>query len=359
MQYNITYREKDGGWQYIVSYKDSNGKWKQKSKQGFEKSRIGKQQAKEEALKTIDKLNKDISLNVPSEFEGISFNEFGKSYLKHNKLYNAYKTIQSTQTVLNRFSDLDDMELSKITTLDIQKVVDTLTGEDLNPNTIKYYLKKLTIIFNAAKNQYSIIDAIPTKNIRVNKSKEINKKALTEDEVSNLLNVYKDSKYFLLVFIAAKTGMRIGEVLGLKWNDINSVDNIINVERQWKKDENGKFDFGTLKSNNSYRSIPISKSICKELLAHKNVIQLNNRIFEFENKDNVIAALDKSLKRNGFNITIHELRHTYATKLIANGMDYKTAASILGHSVQLTIKTYSHVNNDMLNKAKELIENIF
>ena len=359
MQYNITYRDKDGGWQYIISYKDSNGKWKQKSKQGFEKSRKGKQQAKDEALKTLDKLKQDISLNTPKEFEGITFGEFGKGYLKHSKLYSSYKTFQSTQTTLNRFSDLNDMELSKITVLDIQKIVDGITKEGLNPNTIIYYLKKLTIIFNSAKYQYEIIDNVPTRNVKVSKSKEINKKALTENEVQNLLSAYKDSKYFLLIFIAANTGMRIGEILGLKWSDIDNKNYDITVERQWKKDKDGKFDFGTLKSNNSYRNIPISKATCDELLRNKQVIPIDNRIFEFKNKDNVIRSLNESLKRNGFNITIHELRHTYATKLIANGIEYKTAASILGHSVQQTIKTYSHVNNDMLNKAKSLIENIF
>ena len=359
MQYSIIYREKDNGWQYIISYKDSNGRWKQKSKQGFEKSRKGKQQAKDEVLEMLEKLKQDINLKTLNEFEGITFGEFTKDYLSHSKLYSAYKTIQSTQTVLNKFSELDQLELSKITTLDIQKIVDTFVSDGLNANTIKYYLKKLTIIFNASKNQYNIITVIPTKNIKISKSNEIIKKALTDDEVKDLLDTYKDSKYYLLIFIAIKTGMRIGEILGLKWSDIDNNEYTINVDRQWKRNLKGEFDFGSLKSPNSYRNIPISIQTSNELLRCKNVIPINNRVFEFVNKDNLITSLNRSLKLKGFNITIHELRHTYATKLIANGMDYKTAASILGHNVQQTIKTYSHVNNDMINKAKKLIENIF
>ncbi|RHW62664.1 site-specific integrase, partial [Clostridium botulinum] len=64
-------------------------------------------------------------------------------------------------------------------------------------------------------------------------------------------------------------------------------------------------------------------------------------------------------KKHGYTITFHELRHTYATRLIANGVDFKTVAQILGHSVEQTLKTYSHVNNDMLNKAHSVIEKIF
>ena len=65
------------------------------------------------------------------------------------------------------------------------------------------------------------------------------------------------------------------------------------------------------------------------------------------------------MKRQGYNITLHELRHTYATMLISNGVDFKTAALLLGHDVEQTMKTYSHVNEDMLNKASNIIKNIF
>lgn len=353
MQYNITYREKDKGIQFIISYKDNSGKWSQKSKQGFKT----KKEAKIAADEALNKLKQNI--NLSNEFEGITFREFGKEYLEHTKIYREYKTIESTKTVLNKFSQLDEMELSKITTLHIQKIVDSFSIQCLNPNTIKYYLKKLTIIFNSAKNQYNIINIIPTKNVKVSKSKEINKKALTDSEISQLLKDFKNTKYYLIVFIAANTGMRLGEILGLTWNDIDLKNNIIRVNKQWKRLKNGDWGFGELKTKNSNRIVPISQSVAKELTKYKNIINIDNRIFEFKNKNTLIYCLGECFKKYGHNITIHELRHTYATKLISNGLDFKTVASILGHDVQQTIKTYSHVNNDMLNKAKSLIENIF
>lgn len=359
MQYNITYRKKDGGWQYIISYKDNDGKWKQKSKQGFPLTRIGKQTATDEALTMVGELKKQLTIIIPKELVGISFKEFGERYLEHSKLYSSLKTIQSTQTVLNKFSGLNDKELSKITSLDIQKIVDTFVKKGLNSNTILYYLKKLRIIFNNAKYQYQIISNNPVCNINVNKPKEPDKKALTDQEVQSLLACFKDTIYYLLLFIAVNTGMRIGEILGLKWSDIDDKNYTIQVERQWKRSKEGKNDFGELKSSNSYRTIPISKKTCGEIFKHKNVIPVNNRIFMFNSKETVISDVNFELKSHGFDISFHELRHTYATKLIANGMDFKTAAKILGHNVQQTIRTYSHVNNDMMNNAKSLIENIF
>lgn len=356
MQYNITYREKDKGIQFIISYKDETGKWKQKSKQGFKK----KSDAKKAADKMLDQLKENINFNPPSELKGITFGEFGKMYLEHMKLYREWKTTQSTQTVLNRFSDLDNLEITKITVLDIQPIVDAQTKEGLNPNTIIYYLKKLTIIFNSAKNQYNLIKTIPTKNIKVNKPKNIIKKALNETETNKLLNDFKNNEYYLVVFLLIKTGMRIGEVLGLTWSDINLKDNSININKQWKKLKDGSSNFGDLKTKNSERVLPISNLVSAELLRYrKNIINIDNRVFEFKDKEHVIGETNKLLKSYGYNITVHELRHTYATKLIANGLDFKTAATLLGHDVKQTIKTYSHVNNDMMERAKNLIENIF
>nr|WP_033051155.1 tyrosine-type recombinase/integrase [Clostridium botulinum] len=58
-------------------------------------------------------------------------------------------------------------------------------------------------------------------------------------------------------------------------------------------------------------------------------------------------------------ISLHELRHTYATLLISSGIDFKTVAKILGHDVEQTMRIYSHVNDDMMKKATNIIENIF
>lgn len=359
MQYNITYREKDNSWQYIISYKDNDGKWKQKSKQGFEKNRIGKQAAKDAAEEALKSLKESFYLNSPVELRDITFSEFGSKYINHTKMYREYKTVQSTQTVLNKFTDLNDLKVTEITSVDIQKVVDKLTKEGLNPNTIKYYLKKLTIIFNSAKNESKIIAAVPTKNIKVNKSKEISKRALTEFEVSDLLKKLKGSKYYFLVYITINTGMRIGEVLGLTWNNIDFTNNEIHVVRQWKKLKDGTFNFGELKSKNSKRKIPISKDTADVLNKPRSVTYFDNRVLEFKNKDNVIAGVNRAIKKCGYDISIHELRHTYASKLVANGLDFKTVAYILGHDIQQTIKTYSHINADMLLNARNLIENIF
>ena len=69
----------------------------------------------------------------------------------------------------------------------------------------------------------------------------------------------------------------------------------------------------------------------------------------------IIELTYKYFKLYGYNISIHELRHTYATMLISKGLDFKTVAKLMGHEVEQTLKTYSHVTDDMMKKAKDII----
>ncbi len=354
MEYNITYRQKDKGWQFIISYKDINGKWRQKSKQGFK--------TKKEAKPVAEKMLSDLKKNVKKQdnyLGKITFKSFSEMYLEHEKLYKESKTIESLITVIHRFEGLNDQEICKITNLDIQKIIDNMTKEHLNNNTIRYYLKILNSIFLCAKLKYNLLDEVPSKYIKIGKPIPTRKKALNDAEIQDLLLKFKDSKYYLVVYLAVNTGMRIGEILGLTWNDIDFNNCLISVNKQWKKLKDNSWGLGSVKSKNSIRIIPISNSVTNELLKYKTIINIDNRVFNFKSKDTVLLRVNKLLKENGFNISLHELRHTYATKLIANGIDFKTAAKILGHSVEQTMKVYSHVNNDMLNKAHSIIENIF
>ncbi|WP_282804542.1 tyrosine-type recombinase/integrase [Clostridium tetani] len=353
MDYNITWRKKDKGWQFIISYKDNLGKWKQKSKQGFKTQKDGKPVAE----KMLQELKNNVK-TVDKSLNKLTLGEFSNIYFEHEKLYKQYNTISSLITALNKFRKLADKEICKITMLDIQKIVDEMTKEGLNNNTIRSYIKRLNVLFRCAEEEYNIISNIPTKNIKIGKPQEIIKKALTDVEANDLLNTFKDDKYYLLIFLAVNTGMRLGELLGLTWDNVDFKHNTITVNKQWKKLSSG-WGFGNVKSKNSNRIIPVSYNVMEELLKHKNVININNRILNFKATNSICAIVNRKLKKHGFNISIHELRHTYATKLIANGVDFKTAAKILGHSVEQTLKTYSHVNDDMMKKATSIIDNIF
>lgn len=361
MQYNITYREKDNSWQYIISYKDNNGKWKQKSKQGFEKSRKGKLQAKEHAEKTIEQLKEKILFDdsLSEENKDITFKQFSNMYIEHEKLYKQANTITTYLKSFAKFKPLANTKMKDITNLDIQLCIDEMLKRELSPNTIITYTSKIITLFNAAVEEYNIILESPAKKLNLPKKQETTKKALTRSELDDLLSKIKNEKYLIMSLLASACGLRIGEIIGLVWADI--VGDKIYVINQWKYIEDNGYGFGDLKSKNSKRVVPIPPKILSKLDEYRKSFPSNysKRIFPYTSTSNAAKLLANYYKKIGYNISIHELRHTYATLLISNGLDFKTTANLMGHDIRQTMATYSHVTSDMLKNAQNIVNKIF
>lgn len=357
MDYNITWRKKDKGWQAIISYKDNFDKWKQKSKQGFKTQKDGKPWLD----KTLKDLESNIKNNINLNDSDKTFKDVGQIFLDHMILYKEYYTVKGYKNCLSKFNTLDNKKIQKTEKYDIQSVFDGFIKEGLKQSTIETYLRRINTFFKYVKDDLKLITELPTVDIKIPKEKNpSNKKAITKKELDLLLKNLKGNKFYIVAFIAAKTGLRLGEVLGLTWNDLDEINLTLNINKQWKvSKETKKSDFGALKSKNSYRIVPISNKTLKELKSYKknNPTDIYNRIAPFN-----ATSIDKYLNpklREFAGISMHELRHTYATLLISAGVDFKTAAELLGHTVEMTMKLYSHVTIDMLKRASETISKIF
>lgn len=355
MDYNVTYRKKNKSVQAIISYK-VNGKWKQKSRQGFK--------TQKEAKPIINKIIKELEFastnKLVEDYSNHTFKEITEMYLDHIRLYTEYNTVKGYRNCFANFTALNSKKIIDITRLEVQSAIDALIKKRLKQKTIKTYLIRLNTFFKYVKNDLNLIIDLPTQNIQIPKQKsETSKRALSEKELNNLMDHLKNNKFYIVAYIAANTGLRLGEILGLTWSDIDFKYKIITVNKQWKSIEERKSGFGTLKSKNSLRKVPVSLSFIKTLQNYKknNPTNINNRIAPF-NSASIFKYLNPELQKLA-GISIHELRHTYATMLISNRIDFKTAAKILGHDVEQTLKTYSHVTDDMMKKAKNIIENIF
>jgi len=360
MDYNISYRKKDKGIQAIISYKDHTGKWRQKSKQGFKKQR----DAKRYADKMLEELKKSFELrkNIDLEYEGITFKELVKIFTKQKELQNEYTTVNNIGFSVKKFEKLNDMKVEDIKPLHIQDCVNDMIKEGLMISTIKEYLSKIRAIFNFAINQYDIISKSPVRKILIPEEKrEEKKKALNKSELKELLTKITYEKFYIATLIASNCGLRAGEILGLTWDCVDLKNGILTVNKQWKKLSAGKWGLGPVKRKNSNRDVPIPPHVIKELkkFKKKEITDINNRVILYADTVNFSKQISVYYKRIGFDISLHNLRHTYATMLIANGVDFKTAAKLLGHDVEMTLKTYSHVNDDMMNKATNVVNSIF
>lgn len=354
MDFNISYRKKDKGIQCIISYKE-NGKWKQKSKQGFEDSRKGKNEAKQWAVDMVKELEKTVK--TPSDFAGITYKDFVYEYLDYKKTTISYNTYNFYKSALLKFDMLYDIKLTDINPLLIRKAYEKVKNEN-GINSTRYYYNCLRSMFKCAMEEFDLIIKNPCKRIKMEK-KVTEKHALSFKEQQDLIEKLKNQPnmyVYISSLIALKCGLRVGEVLGLTWSDIDVINCELNVNKQWKKLSSGEYGFGVTK-NKSVRKVPIAKEVIKELYRYKATIPISfdNRIV---GTNKVSEQCRRAYRKAGYSISIHELRHTYTTNLIANGVDFKTAAALIGDTVEMVMKVYSHVNEDMIAKAKEIINTL-
>ena len=359
MDYNVNYRKKDKGIQVIVSYKVGN-KWKQKSKQGFEDSRLGKRKAKEWAENTIQELKELDTANI--DMMDITFKDFYNMYISDHKANLSPNSLVGYNYAFNSVKDLHKLEMAKIKKIDIQRIFDNLK---LSNNSKYTLLARIKCMFNSAINEYEIINKNPCVSIKLEKTKTREKRALTQDELKDLLSKLKTNKTiraYITSVLASKCGLRLGEILGLTWDKIDFKKREITIDKQWNilDKKNNIYGFKKLKSHNSYRTIPVSAEVIDILKEYKAnyPISITGRLINIKSSNSYSNVLIKIYRRMGYDISVHELRHTYTTNLIANGIDFKTAAMLIGDTVDMVMKVYSHVNKDMMNKARDIINTI-
>ncbi len=362
MDYNITYRKKDKGIQAIVSYKTRLGEWKQKSKQGFKT----KGDAKTWAQDTIDDLKENADFEFNDELSELTFDELLSVYIKHAELYKESNTLKSYSSAYTHFKSIESMNVKDIDSLQLQECIDDMVRMKLASDTVSSYTAKIRVVLNYAVSPLKIIkwnplsDAVlPTKVSQ----KKADVKALNKFERDDLLRKITYKKHYLLSLIAVTCGLRLGEILGLTWDNIDEKNSTITINKQWKIIKNSPLThgFGKLKSKNSDRTIPIPPNTLKELKQYKknNPIDFSNRVFPYARTDSISTGLRSLYERLGYDISIHVLRHTYASALIASGLDFKTVAELMGHTVKETIETYSHFTSDMMERATNVVNSIF
>lgn len=300
------------------------------------------------------------------------------TYDKYNKVV-TNKIIPSIGNI--RLCDLKSIHIDKF--LRDMKKHQIRKGKNianLSGTTIQMYYGILNTALNKAVKLQIIIEN-PCKYIDTPKRKKYKANILTLEEfklIYNSLNdsVFEDYIFKLALDISIETGLRRGELCGLTWDSINFEDKFININKALIRIEN-KYTISKLKTDGSYRTIPISDELVQKLKKHKSIQNSNklkygefykkvifnktsyNLIFIHENGNYIIPStflqrLKRLCKYNKIdkNIRWHDLRHTNATYLIESGVNLKVVQDRLGHSLmQTTADTYSHVTKKMNREA--------
>ena len=289
-----------------------------------------------------------------------------ENYAKLQVRASSYKTYQGF--IENHIRPaLGKIPLEKLTAMDLQRLYKHLlesgrgecTESRSKPKTARNINQMISSALNCAVEQ-RLISSNPTKGCVLPKLERKEMKILPPESLGTFFEEARRSGMFELYYIDLATGLRRGELLGLKWSDIDLDKGIIHVRRQVLR-QNGKVVEAPLKTKNSYRNIAIGADAVKVL---KGIEQKDEHVFPSPyggpmSPDSVLHMLQRVLKRAGLErIRFHDLRHTFSVLALQNGVDVKTLSAMLGHySAGFTLDTYAHVTTSMQKQAANAVGN--
>jgi integrase len=266
---------------------------------------------------------------------------------------------------------LGDYEIEDINRQVIDRFLYQLFERGVGTRTIHYVYSVLRTAFNYALS-IELIKSNKIKQATLPQKEHNEMKVLDQKQIGTFLQFAKSSPYYVLFFTAINTGMRISELLALKWDDIDFQSSLIHVQRQVKHLFHKNFQFSSPKTKYGVRNIPISSRLSIYLDQYKHEEHDQDQAGDRHEDDLVFTStagtivtyshLRRVFKRilldaNLPNLRLHDLRHTCATLLIENRITITTVSRILGHSKpSVTLDFYGHLTEHSFDEIKKIME---
>ncbi len=333
---------------------------------------------KKEAEKYLGQVLRDRDMGIYAEPSKQTLGEYLDQWLeKVAKPRVMPRTFSSYSGLVNSYirPGLGDRRLDKLNPLDIQELYNDMQERGLSPRTVRYVHAVLHSALDQAM-KWGLLVRNVTELVDLPRRKRKEMRCLSPDEARAFMETAKEERWGLLFLLMLTTGLRPGEALGLRWNDVDFENKRLYVrytlvrvrnQKSWKLEEP--------KTSKSRRTVPLPDSIVKMLSTHqKNQAEeiLKNRgyknhgfVFASNTGEpvidrNLLRDFKSILKKTGLpDIRLYDLRHTCATLLLVAGENPKVVSERLGHSsVTLTLDTYSHVLPDMQKAATQKLENM-
>ncbi len=407
---SVNVRKRGNTYQYYFEAAPVNGKRKQISKSGF--------RTKTEALEEGNiAYNEYLTTGLNFKEQNISYSDYLdywiENYCKTNLKYN---TIQAYQTIIEKYlkPELGKYRLTTLTSVKLHSFITELCSKyNFSRSYFSNILKVIKGSFREACNVYGFVRYNPAMTLRLpkleNKKKNI-KHVYTQDEIDKILTRFKDNDVFTCAFLTAcYTGMRTGEVCALTWNDIDLKNGIIHIKHNVydkKKDEKGKWYLGSTKTETGDRKVYISNTLLNALKNYKrkqsylkkvygskyhyyHLEEVKNsygKVIEYrivENENHLLTLNTLNLvftRENGLysgtditrypykiihqelgikNCRFYDLRGSYATRILKNGVEIRDVADILGHkNIETTENYYISSSNESRKDANDIFEKV-
>ena len=333
---------------------------------------MGSYPLKRDASRRLNEVKEEIykeELLLPNEMK---MEEFILDFLEKYKVNLSITTYKVYLRICKKYIIplLGDIKLSDIRPIHVQNYVDDLVGI-LTPQTIRIHLNILNLAFKRAY-RLKLIKENVVQFVEVPKNKKFKNEIYNAEDMRILLEKCHKTPLELPIIIASGLGLRISEIMGLTWNNIDFNDFTITVEKITVRDE-GKVILKEPKTESSVRTISAPKEIIlmlkqlkKERLAAKLKGEKQHRELIFYDKNLEPIAPDVISKKfkyflevnNLKHIRFHDLRHSHVTMLIDAKVPLKVISERVGHSsVNTTLNIYSHALKEMDQEASDKISN--
>ena len=336
--------------------------------------------------KTQRELTKKLHAKI-LEFRGVELSEESAMTLAEwlEKWLSEYKVNTIRESTLGRYrKDIENhviprlgyKKISFITTNDIQKMYVDIKengriknrekhGSVLSDSMVRSIHMMLHQAFEDAVKE-RLISKNPTKGTTIPKKSHAEMQVLNKEQMDRFFEeVDKDEIWRDFFYTELTTGLRRGEICGLKWCDFDEKNGTLTVCRNATAKKGGGVSIGETKTDTGNRLIYLPESTVKMLKKRKKHA-LTEWIFPcpYRPEDPLLPnsayqKLKKILKSADLpSIRFHDLRHTFATHALTSGVDAKTLSKILGHTnASFTLDTYTHVTSDMQDRAANIVGN--
>ena len=294
-----------------------------------------------------------------------TINQITEEWKEEKKKYVKKSTYAAYQLLIQNhikpyFGDLYEVNEEKVQQFVFDKLDAGLSEKIIRDNII---VLKMILKFGIKNGylEYVQIDAkFPSKQEK--KDLDVLSKADQKKFMEHLRNNFTFKN--LGIFICLSTGMRIGEICGLRWCDVDTVEGVIKVRHTLQRiyiiegeTRHTELLLDTPKTANSVRDIPMSSELLKMLKSLNKVVNENYYVIS-----NDIKPIEPRTYRNYYKklckqldipeLKFHGLRHSFATRCIESKADYKTVSVLLGHSnISTTLNLYVHPNKEQKKKT--------
>jgi integrase len=304
-----------------------------------------------------------------------------QEYAKKNlaaSTYRDYKTIVKKHLIpaFNKLK-LKDLHARHIIKYQNNKLENgRLDGKGgLSNRTVQYHHRILSQALKHAVSPYEYINYNPCQRITAPSPNPPEIQPLSHEQANILLDhIEYDKSFYTLIYLDLYTGLRRGELLALKWKDIDFDNLRLHIRRSTEvirgtENSEGTIKYNKPKTESSIRTVDFDTDTAEVLMGYKNYMEgynkAENLVFRLDNKkpmhpDYVTRRFRRKANKVGLDqVRFHDIRHTHATWLLQAGVNPKIVQERLGHyDITITLKIYSHVIPSMQKDAVEKLQKL-